>query len=38
VKKKVLTPGEMITIKVKKNELPETYFDTLSVEVAKEDS
>ena len=37
IRKKVLTPGEMITFKLKKSELPETSFDTLTVEVAKED-
>jgi len=36
VKKKVLIPGEMITIKLKKNDLPEAIFNTISVEVAKE--
>jgi glycerol-3-phosphate dehydrogenase len=38
IKKKVLTPGEMITLKIKKSELPATQFKTLSVEVTKEDS
>ena len=38
VKKKVLTPGEMITLKIKKSELPAKPFKTLSVEVTKEDS
>jgi pyruvate/2-oxoglutarate dehydrogenase complex dihydrolipoamide dehydrogenase (E3) component len=38
IKKKVLIPGEMVTIKLKKSDLPEQNFETLSVEVAKEDS
>lgn len=38
IKKKVLIPGEMITIKLKKSDLPEQNFETLSVEVAKENS
>ncbi len=36
IKKRVLTPGEMVTIKLKKNDLPDEHFGTLSVEVAKE--
>ena len=38
VKKKVLTPGEMVSIKLKKSDLPGKNFQTLSVEVAKEDN
>ncbi|MBM4235484.1 MAG: FAD-dependent oxidoreductase [Firmicutes bacterium] len=37
VRKKVLTPGEMVSIKLKKSDLPEQNFETLSVEVAKEE-
>jgi hypothetical protein len=36
IKKRVLTPGEMVTIKLKKSDLPEQVFENLSVEVAKE--
>jgi len=38
IKKKILTPGEMVTIKLKKSDLPEHDFETLSVEVVKEES
>ena len=37
VKKKVLSPGEMAVIKIKKDELPAEKFRRLSVEVAKGD-
>jgi hypothetical protein len=37
VKKKVLSPGEMAVIKIKKDELPAEKFSRLSVEVAKGD-
>ena len=37
VKKKVLSPGEMAVIKIKKNELPVQAFKELSVELAKGD-
>jgi NADH dehydrogenase FAD-containing subunit len=37
VKKKVLSPGEMAVIKIKKNELPVEAFKELSVELAKGD-
>ena len=36
VKKKVLTPGEMVVIKIKKSELPESSFNELSVELSGE--
>ncbi len=38
VKKKVLTPGEMISIKINKADLPSTPFEELSVELSKEDN
>ncbi|MDY6826735.1 MAG: FAD-dependent oxidoreductase [Bacillota bacterium] len=38
VKKKVLSPGEMVNVRLKKEDLPETRFDTLSVELAGEDA
>ncbi len=37
VKKKVLTPGEMISIKINKADLPTKPFEELSVELSKED-
>ena len=36
VKKKVLTPGEMVVIKMKKSELPENSFEELSIELSGE--
>jgi len=35
IKKKVLTPGEMIDIKIKKSDLPAAPFKTLIVELTK---
>ncbi|HED24869.1 MAG TPA: pyridine nucleotide-disulfide oxidoreductase, partial [Firmicutes bacterium] len=37
IKKKVLAPGEMVNIKLKKEDLPDREFNTLSVELAGED-
>ncbi len=37
VKKKVLTPGEMISIKINKTDLPTEPFEELFIEVVKED-
>ncbi len=37
VQKKVLSPGEMINVRLIKEELPETEFNTLSVELSGED-
>jgi glycerol-3-phosphate dehydrogenase len=37
IRKKVLSPGEMVTFKLKKEELPVEAFNELTVEVAKED-
>jgi len=37
VKKKVLTPGEMISIKISKKDLPAEPFGALSIELAGED-